>query len=112
MSDVLIIGLGIVLLTVLMVGGYVVWLIIAMRSRRPVEEGFQYVWVNDDGTAREVTPVERRRLSSEYRDGDSRRAYVKLSYASKNKQGGRCGFLRRRQLPKDIVVEREEGTDE
>jgi len=108
-QDLLVIVLGIVGITVLMVAGYVLYLVIAMRSRRPVGEGFHYVWIDDDGSAREVTDAERRRLTTEYAPKDSRRPYVKLRYESKDSQGRRRGFLRRRQLPAGVPIGEAEG---
>jgi hypothetical protein len=108
-QDVLVIVLGIVGITVLMVAGYVLYLVIVMRSRRPVEEGFHYVWIDDDGSAREVTEAERRRLLAEYPPKDSRRPYVKLRYESKDSHGRRRGFLRRRQLPAGVPIAAAEG---
>lgn len=107
MSQVLVIAVGVVILVIVIVGVYVAWLSFATRSRRPLEEGFEYVYVEDDGSAREVTDVERRRLATEYGDNDSRRPYIKLRYESLDIEGRRRGFLRRRQLPPGVVVRRE-----
>ncbi len=89
---------------VVVVGAYVIWLSAMTRARRPEEEGFAYVYIEDDGSAREVTEVERRRLTAEYGEGDSRRPYIKLRYESRDAQGSRRGFLRRRQLPPDVPI--------
>lgn len=92
-------------LPILVVGGYVVWLAVAMRSRRVEESGFEYVYVNDDGTVRELTDAEKRRLSTEFERGDSRRPYVKLRYESRDDLGRLRGFLKRRQLPVGVPVD-------
>ena len=89
---------------VAIVAVYVVVLSVMMRARRPEEAGFEYVYIEDDGSAREVTEVERRRLTTEYAQGDSRRPYIKLRYESRDAEGRRRGFLRRRQLPPGIAI--------
>ena len=92
-------------IVVLVLGGYLVWLSVVTRAHRPEEDGFEYVFVNDDGSVREVTEVERRRLTSEYPENDSRCPYIKLRYESRDDQGRRRGFLRRRQLPVGVRIE-------
>jgi hypothetical protein len=107
-TQVFIIAAAVLGVAVVMVGAYVVWLSVLSRARRPEEDGFEYVYVEDDGSAREVTEVERRRLSTEYEEGDSRRPYVKLRYESRDDEGRRRGFLRRRQLPAGVPIRGEE----
>ena len=55
-----------VALPILVVGGYVAWLAVAMRSRRADDGGFEYVYVDDDGAARELTDAEKQRLGAEF----------------------------------------------
>ena len=92
-------------LPVLVVGGYVVWLAVAMRPRRAQDDGFEYVYVDDDGCARELTDAEKSRVSAAFGRDDSRRPYIKLRYESRDDQGRRRGFLKRRQLPAGVPVE-------
>ena len=94
-----------VALPILVVGGYVAWLAVAMRSRRADDGGFEYVYVDDDGLARELTDAEKRRLGAEYARDDSRRPYIKLRYESRDDLGRRRGFLKRRQLPAGVPIE-------
>lgn len=109
MTDILITIAVVVGSAVFIIGGYVVWVGIAMRSRRPLEEDcFQYVWIDDDGSAREVTELERRTLSTED-PPDGRRPYIKLRYESRDRKKRRRGFLRRRQLPADVPIEKDCG---
>jgi hypothetical protein len=105
-TQLLIFAAAVMGVAVVVVGAYVIGLSVMTRARRPEEEGFEYVYIEDDGNAREVTEVERRRLTTEYEDGDSRRPYIKLRYESRDDQGRRRGFLRRRQLPADVPIAR------
>ena len=54
------------------------------RRRRPPEEGTRFVYINQDGSARELVEGERVYLETELEPGDSGRSYVKSSYESKN----------------------------
>ena len=96
--------IGVIVIVVVVFGAYAVFLAVASRSRRPVEPGLEWVYINDDGSAREITEVERQRLTADYPAGDSRRPYVKLRYQSRDDQGRRRGFLRHRQLPPDVPI--------
>jgi hypothetical protein len=65
----------------------------------PVAEPYPYVYVNADGTARELHPNERQYLESEFRPGDGAAPYVKCSYAERNGWGDLTGYLERSNLP-------------
>ena len=105
MGDLTTILIAFVALPILVVGGYVAWLAVAMRSRRADDGGFEYVYVDDDGLARELTDAEKRRLGAEYARDDSRRPYIKLRYESRDDLGRRRGFLKRRQLPAGVPID-------
>jgi len=92
-------------LPILVIGGYVAWLAVAMRSRRANDGGFEYVYVDDDGVARELTDGEKQRVGAVFEKGDSRCPYIKLRYESRDDQGRRRGFLKRRQLPAGVPIE-------
>ena len=105
MGDLTDILIAFVALPILVVGGYVAWLAVAMRSRRPDDGGFEYIYVDDDGAARELTDAEKQRVGADFERGDSRRPYTKLRYESHDDQGRRRGFLKRRQLPDGVPIE-------
>jgi hypothetical protein len=92
-----------VALPIIVVGGYVVWLAVAMRSRRPREDGFEYVYVGDDGTVRDLDDAEQRRMGDQSEEGASR-PYVKLRYGSRDTQGRLRGYLKRRQVPPEVPI--------
>lgn len=104
MTQLLILAAVVLGVALVVVGAYVAWLSLMARPRRPDDGGFEYVYIEDDGSAREVTEAERRRLTTDFEEGDSRRPYVKLRYESRDDQGRRRGFLRRRQLPPEVPI--------
>ena len=65
----------------------------------PNSRGYRHVYVNADGTARELHPNERQYLETEFIPGDGAAPYVKGSYAERNGWGEIRGFLERSNLP-------------
>ena len=90
-----------IVLAILILSVRVAWSFI---PRRPSEPGFKFVYVNQDGSAREVSPAERAFLSTEFAGGDSGRPYVKSSYKSRDGWGSLSGFIERRQVPARIRI--------
>jgi len=85
---------------------YLGWFAIVSRPRRGREPGFEFVWVDDDGQARELDADEREYLSSRFHPADSGRPYIKIRYESRTPDGRLSGYLRRRQLPARISIRR------
>jgi hypothetical protein len=65
----------------------------------PVVEPYPYIYVNADGTARELHPDERQYLETEFSGGDGAAPYIKCSYAERNGWGDITGYLERSRLP-------------
>ena len=63
-----------------------------------------YVYIEEDGSARGITPDEAVYLSTEFKLGDGAAPYIKSHYRQRNALGSPRGFLARRDLPKRIVV--------
>jgi hypothetical protein len=94
--------LAVFALPLLAVGG---WFVVQMRPRRGREPAeFKYVYVEDDGSARELDTQEREYLTAEFPAGDGGRPYVKLRSESLTPDGRIRGYLRRRQLPKRVAI--------
>jgi hypothetical protein len=74
------------------------------RPRRPQGPGFRFVYINQDGSAREVSPEERDYLSQEFHGSDGGRPYIKSSYESRDGWGSRSGFLERRRVPARLEI--------
>jgi hypothetical protein len=79
-------------------------LIWKLGPRRRSEPGFKYVYVNQDGTVRELSPGEQVYLSTKFMGGDGARPYIKTSYESRDGWGSRSGYIRRRQVPAQIKI--------
>jgi hypothetical protein len=63
------------------------------------------VYVNVDGTARELHATERRHLRTEFKGGDGAAPYVKSNYDERNGWGELAGYLQRELLPRGAPVE-------
>jgi hypothetical protein len=68
------------------------------------EEPYPYIYVNADGTARELSPGEREYLQTPFSPFDGGRPYVKGSYLEKNGWKNLNGFLLRSSLPPEVEV--------
>lgn len=66
---------------------------------------YPYVYVNVDGSARELHSDECDYLETPFSPGDGARPYVKGSYSQKNGWGEISGFLKRSELPSEIVIQ-------
>ncbi|WP_459209648.1 hypothetical protein [Aquimarina rhabdastrellae] len=65
---------------------------------------FKYVYVNEDGTIRELTKDEQEYLQEEFSPGDGARPYIKDSYESRTPDKKIRGFLERTKIPKHIEI--------
>jgi hypothetical protein len=68
-------------------------------------ESYAYVYVNADGTARELHSNERQYLETEFLPGDGAAPSVKDSYAERNGWGEIKGYLERSKIPKDTLIQ-------
>jgi hypothetical protein len=60
---------------------------------------YPYIYVNADGTARELHASERAYLEKEFELGDGAMPYIKDSYEERNGWGELSGYLKRKALP-------------
>jgi hypothetical protein len=65
---------------------------------------YPYIYVNADGTARELHAAERAYLETEFKGGDGAMPYIKDSYEERNGWGEISGFLKRAALPAGTPV--------
>ncbi len=65
---------------------------------------YMYVFVNDDGSARELSPSERAYLETPFHPFDSGRPYMKSSYDQKDGRGRLSGFCLRAHIPPHIAI--------
>ena len=66
----------------------------------------QYVYVNQDGSVRELSSDEQQYLSQSFDGFDSGRPYIKTSYETKNGWGSVSGFLLRNRVPRHLRINR------
>lgn len=71
---------------------------------RPKENGFAYVYVEDDGTVRELYEDEIEYLEEEFHPTDGARPYVKSRYSSLAPDNKMSGFIYRNRVPKKIII--------
>jgi hypothetical protein len=65
---------------------------------------YPYIYVNDDGSARELRRTEQEHLETPFLGADGDRPYVKWRYSQRNGWGDLGGFLKRTKLPRGILV--------
>ena len=78
--------------------GYSLWLLIQLRTKKWRESAFDFVYIDDDGSVRELHPEEEEKLNSLFFIGDDAAFYIKPRYESLNPSGGLSGYLKRHQL--------------
>jgi hypothetical protein len=71
----------------------------------PDAELFPYIYVNVDGTARDLHSSERQYLQSDFCPGDGAAPYIKGSYSERNGWGELAGYLERSQLPHGTEIQ-------
>jgi len=64
-----------------------------------VDQPYPYIYVNADGSARELHPNERTYLDTPFQGADGARPYIKSQYSQKNGWGELSGYLKRSKLP-------------
>jgi hypothetical protein len=87
-----------------------VWVVyIFIRYFAPLrkrEEGFPYVSVELDGSARELYEDEKEYLSTKFDPGDGARPYVKMRYGELTPDGRMQGYIHRRRVPFWIEIKK------
>ena len=86
--------------------GFLLWIriLVQSRPRRRHEPGFEFVFVNDKGEARELDAEEKHYLTTKFEFGDGARPYIKAYYEALTPDGRMSGYLRRRQLPEWVQI--------
>lgn len=96
----------VVVLTILVIA--VIWLrSSAARIDKQKAQGVyadKFVYVEDDGTARELGAHETEHLNTTFHPTDGARPYIKTRYKQLTPDGKIGGFLLRRKLPSNIQI--------
>ena len=69
------------------------------------DESFEYVYVTEEGNARELGILEKIYLRTEYHGNDGDRPYIKSHFEDLDGRGSRSGFCLRSALPREVVVQ-------
>ena len=78
----------------------------AIVDREKVYVGpYPYIYIEEDGRARELHATEREYLETPFQFGDGGRPYTKSSYEQKNGWGKTNGFLERSKVPDQVHIE-------
>src|SRR5215469_13960500 len=62
------------------------------------------VWINDDGSARELTDAEKKYVDTDFSPFDGARPSIKSHYEMRNGWGELHGFLLRRNVPQGVAI--------
>jgi hypothetical protein len=81
------------------------WIKSVFRQVSKPRKERDYVYINQDGSARELTSDERAYLAEEFYPGDGGRPYIKSRHSTKDGWGSFSGFLSRDDLPANVPVE-------
>ena len=65
---------------------------------------YSFVYVNNDGSVRELKITEKIYLQTKYSGGDGDKPYIKNKYSDKNGWGEISGFCYRKKIPKEIII--------
>ncbi|MGD0897160.1 MAG: hypothetical protein ABR915_04945 [Thermoguttaceae bacterium] len=65
---------------------------------------YPYVYINEDGSARELHSKEREYLETPFGPGDGARPYVKFRYEDRDGWGSLAGFCARSEVPSGALI--------
>jgi hypothetical protein len=77
------------------------------KAKRAKKYAHKFVYVEDDGTTRVLTPDEEEYLNTEFHPADGARPYIKSGYYSLTPDGLIGGFLHKRKLPRGIKLQQD-----
>lgn len=105
MNIVLVIFSIIILVIIIVILIFVIYMYLNyFRPLRPKEDGFEYVYVENNGLVRELDEAEIEYLKEEFHPNDGNRPYIKYNYSDKTPVGDLNGFIARRRLPINIKI--------
>ena len=84
--------------------GYGLWRVVEIPLRRWRDSTFDYVYIDDNGNARELSADEEEYVTTALFLDDNADFFIKPHYESLNSNGALGGYLRRRQLPRQVPI--------
>jgi len=85
--------------------GYGLWRVFEIPMRRWRDSTFDYVYIDDDGNARELNADEEEFVTTAIFPNQDADLYIKPQYDSLAPDGRFRGYLRRRELPLRIPID-------
>jgi len=95
---------GIVGLIIISILSFRIYYLLKYPLLRGKEPGFKYVYVEDDGSVREVSKDDEAYLTTQFHPTDGARPYIKFSYNERTPDGRLSGFIDRRRVPRKIII--------
>jgi hypothetical protein len=86
----------------------IIWRIFPMRLS---VKGFKYVYVENDGSVRELDKEEQDYLQGEFHPNDGARPYIKINYWQKTPDKKLHGFLKKSRVPWWMKIEENAGNN-
>jgi hypothetical protein len=84
--------------------GFGLWRLVEIPIRRWRDSTFDYIYVDENGNARELNVVEQEYVTTALFPNEDADQHIKPRYESLTRDGRLCGYLRRRQLPRGTPV--------
>lgn len=84
--------------------GYGLWRLVEIPLRQWRDSAFDYVYIDDNGSARELNDDEEEYVTTALFLDDDGDFFIKPRYESLNRNGELRGYLRRRQLPRQVPI--------
>ena len=75
-----------------------------MSAPEAQSDPYPFVFVNDDGSVRELHAAERQYLETPFNGADGARPYIKTSFDSRDGWGSRRGFCQRSKVPDNVPI--------
>ena len=75
-----------------------------VNAKAASQTPYPYVFVNEDGSVRELHPTERKYLETPFLPYDGGRPYIKKNYESTNGWKSRRGFCLRSKIPDGLLI--------
>ena len=79
---------------------------IRRRKFHDANDGFEYVYVDENGSVRELDKEEQEYLEEEFSPADGERPYNKWKYEELTPEDKIWGFLPRNKVPKHIEIQK------
>jgi hypothetical protein len=84
--------------------GFGLWRLVEIPLRKRRASIFDYVYVDEDGSVRELTAAEEEFVSAAVFPSGEVDRFIKTKYESATADGRMAGYLQRRRLPRQIRV--------